>query len=205
MSMMRWQLLPPLGRVLLQLAGLLGAAAYADHYSRDLGLPTAAAAAPGGPPSSAATAAPADMFRALQQLLQGQRDGGGTVPLLVQQRAACVQRSVDLLACFSLLADAAASVSASLSLEAAQVGELSWCSMHACKFCLQRQLTTHPFVSQMPLCLIVSRRLLALPGCRPPTCWRLRPTALCACWCARAGLWLTWMCCPLVWPSHCAR
>ena len=122
MSMMRWQLLPPLGHVLLQLAGLLGASAYADHYSRDVGVPTAAAAAPGVPPSNAAVSAPADMFRALQQLLRGQRDGGGAVPLLVQQRSACVQRSVDLLACYSLLSEAAASVSASLSLEAAQVG-----------------------------------------------------------------------------------
>jgi hypothetical protein len=177
MTMMRWQLLLPLGRMLLQLAGLLGAAAYADYYSRDLGLPTAAAAAPGGPPGSTATAAPADMFQALQQLLQGQRDGGGAVPLLVQQRAACVQRSVDLLACFSLLADAAASVSASLSLEAAQVGELSWCSVDAFNLCLQR-LTTPWFLSNVPSidwlappclrCLGAGRRPVG--GCGPPHC-----------------------------------
>ena len=69
---------------------------------------------------------------------------------------------------------------------------------------LQRP-TTHSAFVQMPLCLIFCSILPALPGCRPLTCLRLRPTALCACWCARAGLWPTWMCYPLVWPSHCAR
>ena len=134
MSVLRWQLLPSLGRALLRLAGLLGASGYADHYARDLGLPAEPAAAPaaagqagGGPGQAAASASPPDMFRALQALLGGQRDGGGAVPLLVAQKAGCVRRSADLLAAYGLLAEAAASLSASLSLEAAQVGGCGWC------------------------------------------------------------------------------
>ena len=129
MSVLRWQLLPAMGRALLRLSGLLGAASYADHYARDLGLPSAPAAAPTNPATAAAAAAPADMFRALQDLLQGgRRDGGGssgtaTVSLLAQRRSRCVQRSADLLACYSLLAEASASLSASLSLDAIQVSE----------------------------------------------------------------------------------
>lgn len=125
MSVLRWQLLPSLGRPLLSLAGLLGAAAYADHYARDLGLPAETAAAPtaAAPGAAAAAAAPPDMFRALQQLLAGQRDStsAAAVPLLVQQCAACVQRSADLLAAYGLLAEAAASISSTLSVEVAQV------------------------------------------------------------------------------------
>lgn len=97
MSMLSWRLLPTLGRALLHLAGLLGAAAYADHYCRDLGLPAGAAAVlpsavPGGAASPVATAAPPSMFRALLQLLAGQRQGRGAAPLLAQQQAPCVQR-----------------------------------------------------------------------------------------------------------------
>lgn len=132
MSVLRWQLLPTLGRALLRLAGLLGASGYADHYARDLGLPAEPAAAPtaaaqaGSGLSQAGGAAPPDMFRALQALLAGQRDGGGVVPLLAAQKAGCVRRSADLLAAYGLLAEAAASLSASLSLEAAQVGGKEW-------------------------------------------------------------------------------
>jgi hypothetical protein len=120
MSVLRWQLLSPLGRMLLRLSSLLGARCYADHYCRDLGVPAHPqyTAAPSSP--AEAGASPPDMFRALQQLLQGQREGG-LAPLLVQQRAGCVQRSADLLATYSLLAEAAASISAGRDPEATQV------------------------------------------------------------------------------------
>lgn len=127
MTVLRWQLLPVLGHVLLQVADLLGASAYSDHYSRDLGVPAASTSPAAAVPittAAAAAAPPADMFRALQQLLQGHRDASSIniVPMLVQQRVACVQRSIDLMAAYSLLGDAAASISASFSLEATQVG-----------------------------------------------------------------------------------
>lgn len=175
MSVLRWQLLPQLGRTLLKLAGLLGAPAYADHYARDLGLPAEPAAAPSaatataGAGGSAAVAAPPDMFCALQQLLAGQREGGqgggagsgGAVPLLAAQRAVCVQRSVDLLAAYSLLAEAAASIAATLSLEAAQVGAgLAWLIWHCALLWLAGcyQLGVHT-------------RTHAPPPSHPPTHW----------------------------------
>ena len=120
MTVLRWELLPSLGHTLLRMADLLGAVAHADHYCRDLGLALGARPAAA---SAAACAPPADIFRALQQLLQGQRASGkDAVPLLAQQGVACVQRSCDLLAAYSLLADSAASISSSVALEAAQVG-----------------------------------------------------------------------------------
>lgn len=141
MSVLRWRLLPTLGATLARLAALVGAPAYADHYARDLAggaapsaatgpdAAAAAAAVGGGDGGGAAGAAgalgpPPDMFRALQALLAGQRDGGAAAaPLLARQRAPCVRRSADLLAAYGLLAEAAASLAASLSLEAAQVRE----------------------------------------------------------------------------------
>ncbi|KAL4443950.1 hypothetical protein ABPG75_011687 [Micractinium tetrahymenae] len=132
MSVLRWRLLPTLGRDLLRLAGLLEAAAYADHYCRDLGLAAGAGAAltaagTGGADSAAATATPPDMFRALQQLLGGQREGRGAAPLLAQQRAPCVQRSTDLLDAYVLLVEAADSMAShggSAALELAQAADL---------------------------------------------------------------------------------
>lgn len=97
MSVLGWRLLPTLGRTLLRLAGLLGAAACADHYCRDLGMPAGAAAVlhtagSGGAAPVVAAAAPPSMFQALQQLLAGRREGRGAAPTLAQQRAPCVQR-----------------------------------------------------------------------------------------------------------------
>lgn len=97
MSVLSWRLLPSLGRVLLHLAGALGATAYADFYCRDLGMPAGAAdvlpcAGSGGAAPATATATPSDMFRALQQLLAGRREGRGDAPLLAQRRVPCVQR-----------------------------------------------------------------------------------------------------------------
>jgi hypothetical protein len=120
MAVLRWRLLPPLGRTLLQLAAGLGAAAYVEHYSRDLGIAAPPRPAVAVQPPLAA-ALPASMFRALQMLLQGQRDCTSAVPLLVRQRAGCVQRSVDLLAAYEVLAGAALTISASLAPESAQV------------------------------------------------------------------------------------
>ena len=215
MNVLRWQLLPALGRVLLRLARLLGAAGYADHYCRDLALPAEPAAAQPsaeGAPAQAeavqasaaaaavATAAPPDMFRALQQLLQGRRDGGGAAPPLAQQRAACVQRSADLLAAYALLADAATSLCAGPAMtEPAQVGgggparggtPLHWAQA--------------PPALRRCLCL-PARPCAALPLLRPRTCWRRRPTASCACWCASAGPSQTWSRCPLGWRYRCDR
>lgn len=50
MSVLSWHLLLPLGTLLAELAGVLGAACFQDHYSRDLGIPVDAAhaAAPAG-------------------------------------------------------------------------------------------------------------------------------------------------------------
>lgn len=173
MSVPSWHLLLPLGATLSELAAALGAAAYQDHYARDLGMrsppaPAAGAAQQRGgvgcgvrgrgwgcltaasgeeaqqeargdrlpeplpdpcrPATSSNTvarapfpwpglaglagqAAPPDMFKALHALLRGDRDGG-FVPVLAQHRSAPVQRSADLLTCYSILADTVAAASA---------------------------------------------------------------------------------------------
>ncbi|KAI3425098.1 hypothetical protein D9Q98_008476 [Chlorella vulgaris] len=171
MSVLRWQLLSPLGRMLLRLSSLLGARCYADHYCRDLGVPAHPqyTAAPSSP--AAAGASPPDMFRALQQLLQGQREGG-LAPLLVQQRAGCVQRSADLLATYSLLAEAAASISADRDPEATQAADLLEAAAHRIVRLLVRQgwaqadLDVLPWGVGLPL-------QQAIQHCRsnPPTDW----------------------------------
>jgi anaphase-promoting complex subunit 1 len=179
MSVLRWQLLPSLGRALLRLAGLLGASGYADHYARDLGLPAEPAAAPGAaaqagasPSQAVASAAPPDMFRALQALLGGQRDGGGAVPLLAAQKAGCVRRSADLLAAYGLLAEAAASLGASLSLEAAQASDLLQAAAHRIVRLLVRQRWTLADLDCLPWGVALPLRQ-AIQHCRssPPTDW----------------------------------
>jgi hypothetical protein len=74
-----------------------------------------------------------DMFKALQSLLGGSREAGH-IPLLAQQRAACVQRSVDLLSCYSLLSEVAAACSAQQDQDPDQVrsGE-QWPQCGSCK------------------------------------------------------------------------
>ncbi|PSC69420.1 anaphase-promoting complex subunit 1 isoform X2 isoform B [Micractinium conductrix] len=188
MNVLRWQLLPALGRVLLRLARLLGAAGYADHYCRDLALPAEPAAAQPsaeGAPAQAeavqasaaaaavATAAPPDMFRALQQLLQGRRDGGGAAPPLAQQRAACVQRSADLLAAYALLADAATSLCAGPAMtEPAQAADLLEAASHRIVRLLVRQRWTLTDLESLPFGVALPLRQ-AIQYCRtsPPTDW----------------------------------
>lgn len=188
MSVLRWRLLPTLGSALLRLAGVLGLAAtpYADHYCRDLGLPSHPAAVPStgstssisstGAGTAASTAPPADMFRALQQLLAGQREGGGAAPLLAQQRAPCVRRSADLLAAYALLAEAAASLSCGSSAtqqpEPTQAADLLERCAHRIVRLLVRQHWTLADLDVLPWGVALPLRQ-AIQHCRgnPPTDW----------------------------------
>lgn len=66
------------------------------------------------------------MFRALHELLNGRKDVVNP-PFLVQQKAAPVQRSSDLLSCYSILADvSAACVSPHAVQDEDQVGWVRW-------------------------------------------------------------------------------
>ncbi|KAK9828929.1 hypothetical protein WJX72_002853 [[Myrmecia] bisecta] len=110
----RWHLLPKLGKLLYDLALLLGALDYADHYLRDLGPSLCAsqhAAAPrrtgrSGSRESVQRVQPADIHRALHGLMAG-RSADASMPLLATKRARCVQRSADLADLYGLFAETA--------------------------------------------------------------------------------------------------
>lgn len=102
LDMLRWHLLPPLGRLLADVARVMGARQYTERYQRDLALAPAAMATAGVPAKTAALA-PASMHAALRALLQGEPHQHW-VPALAQAGAPSVQRPSDLLHFYSLLA-----------------------------------------------------------------------------------------------------
>eukprot|EP00887_Chlorella_sp_A99_P005912 scaffold29.g5912.t1 len=180
MSVLSWRLLPTLGASLCQLAAAAGAVSYQEHYVRDLGPATsataaaapglaaaaAAALASGGAAAARAAEQPGDMFRALHALLQGRQDFSA-VPLLVQQHAACVRRSQDLLDCYAILAEAAAACASGLSHPDAAALQhlLERCSQRIVQLLVHQgwtlaDLDTLPFGVALPL-------RQAIQHCRP--------------------------------------
>ena len=119
------------------------------------------------------------MFQALQQRLKGQPSA---VPLLVQQRRPCCQRSVNLLACFDVLASAARSLTSTSCQDAAQAQQVLEAtserivSMLAQQRWTQAELESLPFGVALPLRQVRGR---ARFGTRPTTPHAPRANRIC--------------------------
>ncbi|KAL3147502.1 hypothetical protein ABBQ38_014558 [Trebouxia sp. C0009 RCD-2024] len=105
LDVVRWHLLSCLGKLLFNMAQLLSAADYKEHYRRDLGPAVLHPSGPGlqGTALQGGTVRlPANIHKALHSLLQGQPQDA-LVPLLAAKQLPCIQRTCNILELYTLL------------------------------------------------------------------------------------------------------
>lgn len=104
----KWASLRQFGTALAQLATVIGpvAASYWEHYARDLGpryLESCGVASPDLSLLSEPPAVPLDLHRVLERMLHGHEPPHALAAALAKLPATALQRTRDVLACYTLL------------------------------------------------------------------------------------------------------